>query len=62
MSERRYEISVLIGPCSQEDAERIMLAVHAVAETEGGFPGTALNYWDEDENEPRDHLPSVDVL
>lgn len=65
MNERRYEISILVGPCSQTEAERIMRAAHEVAVKAGGAPGTALNFWDEEDGSggsPGGPVEGVEVI
>ena len=60
---RRYEISILIGPCTQEEAEGAMRQAHEAVADLG--PGTALNFWDEEDGEggrPGDPVPTVDVI
>ena len=62
MTEQRYEISILVGPCSQEAAELLMVELHGIAVASGGEPGTSLNHWDEDDNCPGLGVEDVDVL
>lgn len=59
---RRYEVSVLIGPCTQEHAESVMETLHEAADLMDGSPGTSLNYWDEENMQPGLPVDEVEVL
>lgn len=59
---KRYVISILVGPCSQEEAEGAMKAAHEVVDGLGLGPGTALDHWDEDEGCPGDMVEGVEIL
>lgn len=59
----RYEISILVGPCSQEEAEEMMVAAHeAVKDTPNAGPGTILKFWDENHNRSGSFVDGVEVL
>ena len=53
---KRYEISILIGPCSEEEAIAALEVAHeAVASFPSANhlgPGSGLNEWDEENQQP----------
>jgi hypothetical protein len=56
----RYEVSILIGPCTQQEAEDAMVKAHEAVKDLG--PGTTLKLWNEEWCEPGDHVEGVEIL